>query len=74
VKSAAMKFGNDQNFCVRHFDETSGWMGWPENEFSHSLSLQATATAPVSRTGVGNLIVALAFRSQSPVAVPELRR
>jgi len=49
-------------------------MGWPENEFSHSLSLQATATAPVSRTGVGNLIVALAFRSQSPVAVPELRR
>jgi hypothetical protein len=37
-------------------------------------SLQATATALVSRTGVGNLIVTVAFRSQSPVAVPELGR
>ena len=46
VKSADMKFGNDQIFCVRHFDETSRWMGWSKNEFSHSLSLQPT---PVGR-------------------------
>jgi hypothetical protein len=37
-------------------------------------TLQATATALVSRTGVGNLIVTVSFRSQAPVAVPELGR
>ena len=37
-------------------------------------SLQATATALVSRTGAGNMIVTVAVRSQSPVAVPELGR
>jgi hypothetical protein len=37
-------------------------------------ALQATATAPVSWAGVGNFIVTVAFRSQSPVAVPELGR
>jgi len=42
VKSADPKFGNDQFFGVRHFDETSRWMGWSKNEFSHRLSLQAT--------------------------------
>jgi hypothetical protein len=48
VKSADMKFGNDQNFCVRHFDETSGWMGGSKNEFSHSLSPEPTAVGAVS--------------------------
>jgi hypothetical protein len=43
VKSADMKFGNDQIFGARHFDVTSRWMGWSKNEFSHSRSLQATA-------------------------------
>ena len=42
VKSADMKFGNDQIFDMTNFDETSRWMGWSKNEFSHSLSLQAT--------------------------------
>jgi hypothetical protein len=40
-----MKFGNVQIFCVRHFDETSRWMGWSKIEFSHSLALHPTATA-----------------------------
>jgi len=34
-------------------------------------SLQPTAAAPVSWTAVGNLIVAVAFWSQSPAAMPE---
>jgi hypothetical protein len=37
-------------------------------------ALQPTATALVSWAGVGNLIVTVAFRSQSPVAVAELGR
>ena len=48
VKSPDPKFGNDQIFGVRHFDETSRWMEWSKNEFSHSLPLQATAAAPAS--------------------------
>jgi hypothetical protein len=47
VKSADMKFGNDQIFDMTNFDETSRWMGWSKNEFSHSLTLEPTATAPV---------------------------
>jgi hypothetical protein len=43
-----MKFGNDQIFDMTNFDESSRWMGWSKNEFSHSLSLQATAAAPAS--------------------------
>ncbi len=46
VKSADMKFGNDQIFAVRHFDVSSRWMGWSKNEFSHSLALEPTPTAP----------------------------
>jgi len=42
-----MKFGNDQIFDMTNFDETSRWMGWSKNEFSHSLTLEPTATAPV---------------------------
>jgi len=41
------------------------------NEYANK-ALQPTATAPVSRAGVTNLIVTVAFRSQSPVAVAEL--
>ena len=37
-------------------------------------SLQPTATALVSRTGIGKLFVMVAFRSQAPVAVAELGR
>src|SRR5208283_6083846 len=43
VKSADMKFGNDQIFAVRHFDGSGRWMGWSKNEFSHSLSPEPTA-------------------------------
>ena len=48
VKSADLKFGNDQIFDLRNFDEASRQIGWSKNEFSHSLSLQATAAAPAS--------------------------
>jgi hypothetical protein len=34
-------------------------------------SLQATATAPVSRAGAGDLVMRIASGRQSPVAVPE---
>jgi len=34
-----MKFGNDQIFDMTNFDETSRWMGWSKNEFSHSLAI-----------------------------------
>jgi hypothetical protein len=40
-----MKFGNDQIFGARHFDETSRWIGWSKIEFSHRLALQATPKA-----------------------------
>jgi hypothetical protein len=48
VKSTDMKFGNDQIFGTRHFDETSRWIGWSKNEFSHSLSPEPTAVGAVS--------------------------
>jgi hypothetical protein len=38
VKSADMKFGNDQIFDMENFDESSRWMGWSQNEFLHSLT------------------------------------
>ena len=41
VKSAEVKYGNDQIFKMRNFDESSRWTGWSKNEFSHRLSLQA---------------------------------
>jgi hypothetical protein len=46
VKSADMNFGNDHIFDMANFDETSRWIGWSKNEFSHSLALEPTATAP----------------------------
>jgi hypothetical protein len=45
VKSADTKFGNDQILSAWRFDETSRWIGWSKNEFSHSLALQPTATS-----------------------------
>lgn len=44
MKSDDMNYGNDQISVVKHFDEASRWMGWSENEFSHSLVLEPTAT------------------------------
>jgi len=46
VKSPGLKFGNDQIFRMARFDESSRWIGWSKNEFSHSLALEPTATAP----------------------------
>jgi hypothetical protein len=46
-----VKFGNDQIFDMKSFDEMSRWIEWSENEFSHRLALQRTApsvTAPAS--------------------------
>jgi len=42
VKSTDTKFGNDHIFDMANFDESSKWIEWSKNEFSHSLSLQAT--------------------------------
>jgi hypothetical protein len=47
VKSADLKFGNDQILGAKHFDESSKWIGWSKNEFSHSLALEPTAAVPV---------------------------
>ena len=46
VKSTDTKFGNDHIFDMANFDESSKWIEWSKNEFSHSLSLQPT---PVGR-------------------------
>jgi hypothetical protein len=48
VKSADMKFGNDQIFDMTNFDESSRWMEWSKNEFSHSLSPEPTAVGACS--------------------------
>ena len=46
VKSADANFGNDPIFDMRNFDESSRWIGLSKDEFSHSLALEPTATAP----------------------------
>ncbi len=46
VKSTDTKFGNDHIFDMANFDESSKWIEWSKNEFSHSLALEPTATAP----------------------------
>lgn len=58
VKSVGMNFGNDHIFDMANFDETSRWMGWSKNEFSHSLvtcwhsnRLQGGAMTQETRTG-----------------------
>jgi hypothetical protein len=48
VKSAGVKFGNDQIFDMGNFDETSRRIEWSKNEFSHRLSLQATRDGRLS--------------------------
>jgi hypothetical protein len=46
VKSADTEFGNEHIFDMENSDESSRRIGWFQNEFSHSLSLQPT---PVGR-------------------------
>jgi hypothetical protein len=41
VKSAGVKFGNDQILDMAKFYESGRWIGWSKIEFSHRLSLQA---------------------------------
>jgi len=43
VKSVGVKFGNDQIFDMKNFDEVSRRIEWSKNEFSHSLSPAANA-------------------------------
>ena len=43
VKSAGVKFGNDQIFDMTHFDEVGRRIRWSKNEFSHRLSPEPTA-------------------------------
>ena len=50
VKTPDTKFGNDQIFDMGNFGEMSRRIQWLENEFSHSLALEPTAIAHVSRT------------------------
>ena len=40
VKSADLKFGNDQVFDMTNFDESGRWMGWTKNEFSNRLAME----------------------------------
>jgi hypothetical protein len=62
----------DADFRATAYEFYYGSVESSEQMISANKSLQATATAPVSPAGDGNLIVTVAFRSQSPVAVPEL--
>ena len=54
VKSADMKFGNDQISGVRHFDEMSRWTGWSKIEFSHSPTPEPTAVGASRFTRFGS--------------------
>jgi hypothetical protein len=47
VKSAGVKFGNDQIFDMTHFDEVGRRIRWSKNEFSHRLSPEPTAVGAV---------------------------
>jgi len=41
---------------MTHFDESSKWIGWSKNEFSHRLSLQPTPmNRERARDGAGRL-------------------
>jgi len=67
VKSADANFGNDPIFNMRNFDESSRWIGWLKNEFSHSLSLQATRDGRfLRRRGYGGQA------SSAPLASPPM--
>ena len=56
MKRTDGKFGDDQIFDMENFDEISRWIGWSKNEFSHSLSLQATRDGVfLRRPGYGGL-------------------
>jgi len=46
-----MKFGDDPISAAWRFDETSRWIGWSENEFSHSLSPDLLIT-DINRVGM----------------------
>ena len=48
MKSADMKFGNDHIFDMANFDETSRWIEWSKNEFSHSLIAAGNSHRPLS--------------------------
>ena len=47
VKTPALNFGNDQILVMRNFDKMSRRIRWSVNEFSHSLSLEPTASIVV---------------------------
>jgi hypothetical protein len=48
VKGVDAKIGNDPIYDMAHFDETSRWMEWSKNEFSHRLAPEPTAVGAVS--------------------------
>ena len=74
VKSADLKFGNDQIFDLRNFDESSRRTGRSKNEFAHSLG------AAVNRRYAGQLDDFMKFDYQVRIwesrsaAVAELKR
>jgi len=42
AKSVEDQFVNDPIYGMGSFDESRRWIGWSENEFSHSIALQPT--------------------------------
>jgi hypothetical protein len=62
VKSADTKFGNDHIFDMANFGESSRWLEWLQNEFSHSLSLHPTAAALATSERM-RLLMAASLRS-----------
>src|ERR1017187_2595170 len=48
VTSAGEKIGNHPIFDMTNFDETSRWMEWSKNEFSHRVSPEPTAVGACS--------------------------
>ena len=48
VKTPPMNLGNDPIFVMMNFDKMSRRIRWPENKFSHRLSLEPTGVGAVS--------------------------
>jgi hypothetical protein len=61
----------DCDTAVGYILPADGGISQYEMHSSLTRPLQATATPPVSWTGIGNVIVTVAFRIQSPVAAPD---
>jgi ATP-dependent exoDNAse (exonuclease V) alpha subunit len=72
VKSAGVKFGNDQIFDMTHFDEVGRRIRWSKNEFSHRLALEPTASAPLAELDEVSLAYAITIHKSQGSEFPAI--